>query len=304
MPFKDDSLSKVIRILFGSTSFLIFMAILIVSITVAIKISQNSNFLSSGGIIQISPIPCIKKTYLQQNIVEGEPTWLEIKTENEASCLPADKVVELNNSFKLAESISLLGVFVTIIGILLPILGFFSLKHQREALEATISKDVDDKLMLYKNEINDIEERINNSKAQIESLHFTILEASKFRQEYLIHRFHLLSSADNVDDISNMPQSINSILAAAFSLEYALINLSFKDEKGMKEIFDKIANYIVPSDVSKNASYIQELEKVLAYFKRADAFSSDGKREALDDFLKNKLMIDDPAQWYREISRK
>ncbi|TXI27850.1 MAG: hypothetical protein E6Q60_08710 [Nitrosomonas oligotropha] len=301
MPSKEDRVSRIMRILSDSTSFLIFLIILIVSSAAAIKISQNSNFLSSGGIIHISPIPCIKKIYLQQNTVEGEPAWLETKIENEDLCLPADKVMELNNSFKLAESISLLAVLVTFIGILLPILGFFSLKHQREALEATISKDIDDQLALYKNEIKDIEDRINNSRSQIESLPFIILEASKFRQKYLIHQFHLLSSAkDNVDDISNKLKSINSIFAAAFSLEYALINLSFKDKEGVRESFEKISNFIAPEDVGNNEPHIKELNKILVHLYRVGAFSSAGKLETLNDFLRNKLMID-PAQWYREM---
>lgn len=304
MRFKENKINRTMRIISDSTSFLIVVIVLIVSSAVAIKISQNSNFLSSGGVIQISPIPCIKKIYLQQDTVEGKPAWLETKIENEELCLPTDKVMELNNSFKLAETITLLAVLVTFIGILLPILGFFSLKQQRESLEATISKDIDDKLMLYNSEIKDIEDKINNSRSQIESLPFIMLEASKFRQKYVIHRFHLLSSAkDNVDDISNTLRFINSIFAAAFSLEYELINLSFKDEEGVRESFEKISNFIAPEDVGNNELYIKELNKILAQLNRAGTFSSVGKRNALNDFLRNKLMID-PGQWYREISKK
>jgi hypothetical protein len=293
MQYKDDWHNKIIRFFYSTSTILVYVAIAAIFTVVVSQVSQHSSLLRSiSDAITVVSVDVSQ----QQNTHAKKNSSIAATEESTKHYLPISEVAGLNNSIKLAESISLLGIFVAIVGIMLPLLGFFSIKHQRIILEDELNKkllELEDKLKI-------------NIKRSIDDLPIIFIETSNVRRHYLIRRFNLISKsepASNVDDIGNTTKSINSIFAAAFDLERALINLSFKNEKDVNEIFNRMANYIAPEDVSGDVEYIQELKKVLAHFKRIGVFSSTGKEQALDDFLKNKLMIN-PTHWYREISKK
>lgn len=291
---------------------LIMLFIFFMSITVAYGALKYSSVFWMNGVIEIIPIPC-EKNYYQQNTTDGQTTWIEKKKESTGLCLPADEVVGLNNSIKLAESISLLAVFIAIVGLLLPILGFFSLKHQRENWEDAINK-IEDKLEISRSEVEkaninakDVKEFINNSRIQIDSLPISVLEAAKFRQEYLIHRFRMrseeLKKTDESSEISGALKLINTIFAAAYRLESVLQNFGFEDDHGVLQGFQMIQDHISREDVINNEPYILILKQILGRFYQAGVFNSDAKREALSEFLKNALKTE-ISQWLREVSAK
>lgn len=297
---------------------LMMIFIFLVSVVVVFVFMKRANILSLDGVIQIEPIAC-ENTYLQQKTVDGKPTWAEIKKEKTELCLPLNRVIGLNNSIKLADSISLLGIFVTVIGLLLPVLGFFSLKHQKESMEASINENIEDRLKIYSGELErirfnakEINEIINSKKNQTKNLHLTFLQASKFRQSYISEKLREKSEEYDINlqgdieirnSINHPIRYINLILAEAFQIEHALISIIYADDPEVQQSFDIIANYIAPEDVQVNKKYIWTLKYVLGQFHLNNAFNNDNKRKSLNDFLEVKLNTD-PVQWFREIEVK
>lgn len=250
---------------------------------------KHSNTLWGEGIIQISPIPCVEHHYSARG--ENEE-WVIKKTVESTLCLPLPDAIGLNNSLKLAESISLLGVFVAIVGIMLPVIGFFSLKQQKAAIEANLKVKFDE---LKKNfeTINENKWKETSKESQnfITYLSDTIAAARKIRQEYMIYRMRALSSADgqtgihdpDTASIMNIEQSptidlvniindlnqdfnqnrhlvkrllkdLNSVFNEAFKFEAAVLDIGLKNDLDVLKGFDVIRNLVAPEDVREEGT--------------------------------------------------
>jgi hypothetical protein len=268
---EEENKMPAYRVLLSIIICLSILAIFAVFVVTAYAILKNSSLLRLGGIIEITPFPCVK-TYPQQGIATGQQKSEEGEKENTELCLSATEVIGLNNSIKLSESIALLGVFVAIVGVLLPILGFFSIKHQRVSMEDAFNK----KFLQLRDELN------IKTKNFIDNLPHRFLEASNFRRVYLVSRFRAISKSSDIS-------SFQSIFSDAFQLEAALTNICLTDDVGVKRNFAEISDFIDPEDVKNNEDYVKKLREVLEYFYQTGVFDSDAKRKALKDFIESRL---------------
>lgn len=298
-----------------------FLIIIIVALALAIvsvffmvtyEILRNSGLLRLGKVTEIATVPCVKTSF-QEGLVEKKSKSITSKNESIELCLPVIEVMGLNNSIKLAESISLLGIFVAIVGIMLPIIGFITIKHERISIENKLEK----KFSVLKNSIHQDflqkkKELSTNIVDSINKFPHNIIGASKFRQAYLIHKLKEKSEEYDINQQGNIEikssinhpiRYINRIFAAAYRLESALINICYADDTEVRRSFELIENHIASEDVLTNKRYIKELKQILRQFHLNGAFNSDGKRKALNDFLEGKLQTD-PVQWFREIETK
>ena len=280
---------------------LISAFIFLVFVAVVWSALKHSSTLWMDGIIQITPIPCIQE-YYQQDTDQGEKALVERRKMTTELCLPAKDVLALNNSIKLSESISLLGVFVAIVGLMLPVLGFLSLKHQKLSIETELEGSLTRKFLQLEYEL----------KKSTGYLPRCIQAAHKFRLAYLDHRLRAVFTRTKDEDIKKFSDKqmiylpvneaiyeLNEVFNEALQSEDALFNICIEDDKGVQQGFDLISNYIAPNDVLKNAPYIQVLKHTLGRFYLAGVFNSDAKRESLTDFLREKLMTD-LVKWHKE----
>jgi hypothetical protein len=285
------------------------MAILAVFVVIGTEVLRNSSFPKSIDAIETIAIPC-EITYHPKNINnEKSAIDLDVKKETSDLCLQIREVTSLNNSIKLSEAISLMAIFVAIVGIMLPLFGFFSIKHQRILLENEFNK-----------KFSELASKLReNIKQSIDNFPHLLIEANNFRREYLIHRLKVAIGVYSIGEIDKINSasisknisdnlkgetfhSLNSILTAAFQLEYALLNLALESNEGVRKMFAMIGDYIEPEDVLNNKKYIQKLKQVLAQYYDAGVFSGDEKQQALNDFLLEKLKTN-PAQWYKEYKK-
>jgi len=284
MPYKsrkeNTSLSLYVNALLTSFVFLIILSILI---PIVYTVFKNSNFLESGYVAAINPIPCTKIYYHAVPIENGIVDWIEKEKVNADLCLPIEKVLEFNNSIKLAESISLIGIFVAIGGIMVPLLIFIVSQLQKNSIESELKTDIHKELRLIRD--------VLNNRANF--LFDRLIEIVNFRKEYLNY---LILTTNSLANRNNNSISLDSLLSKAQTIESALLNICTGNLDEINIGFSKIKDLIPQLE---HINYDEDLKNILsilkytlASFYKEGVFDTVDKEEILNKFLKERLNTD------------
>ena len=223
-------------------------------------------------------------------------------------CYKVDEILALNKALNMSDTISLLGVLLTVFTFIAPIFAYLTLSKERKSLENSMEKLDSSRQELEASIATSIDGLERRMVTSINLLPKILVSVEEFKSAYQTDVYQrvnrsateaqktaipLPSPVDRDTSVKNEADALQSMRRSAtdaHQIASQLLSLLDRDTSA-KDAFSNIACYITDTAVIENARHIKMLKIAIRQLHDACYLGSDERKAALSDFLKETLKI-------------
>lgn len=188
---------------------------------------------------------------------------------NDSTSLSISERVAINQTVRISDAISLLGMLVAVVALSFPFIGFFALKIERK----NIRKVLDEELVLHKKQV------LEQTSPYIEQ----IALARNVTASYIADRIEEIPQ----DETLQISEFKNIVLYSS-EIEQTLIELL--NEKYMSEGLSRLTSFVAPNDIL-TGQFGNSLRKYLKNLYNGGFVLGNENRDVFESFIKDKLKM-------------